>query len=204
MTRQDVIGLIAMLESEYPNSYYRMTNEQRAAKVGLWMDEFREDDPAAVYLAVRLIMKTGREFAPNIGAIREKMRQLQEPEELDEAKAWALVSKACKNGLYGYKTEYEALPPEVQAAVGCPEQLRDWAMVEEGDFQTVVSSNFRRAYRAQQTRRRETAALPEHVRAVVEGLAGMMQIGSTGDRKFIEACGKKQSQQDKQKEGQTS
>ena len=147
-----------------------------ALKIELWIREFEQDDFNLVYSAVRLLIRENRDFAPNIGNIREKMRFLSSPQELTEVEAWALVSKACENGYYGYNKEFAKLPPEVQRAVGRPEQLRDWSVVDMDTFQTVISSNFMRSYRTSLARERELSMIPADIRAMIQGAADKMKM----------------------------
>ena len=91
--------------------------------------------------------------------------------------AWALVSKACSNGIYGYREEFAKLPPEVQRAVGAPEVLREWAMMESDTVQSVIASNFQKNYRATQERQKELEKLPQNVRDMLAGVAGNLMIG---------------------------
>ena len=87
-----------------------------------------------------------------------------------------MVSKACSNGIYGYREEFAKLPPEVQRAVGAPEQLREWAMMDSDTVQSVVASNFQRNYRASQTRAREQAKLPPNVLQMIAGVSERMML----------------------------
>ena len=171
-----IAKILTLLQSEYPNSFSNMDGRMMALKKRLWESEFQNDDITLVYAAVRLLMKESREFAPNIGHIRDKMRLLCEPEELTEAQAWALVSKACRNSLYNAKTEFDRLPPDVRRAVGTPDQLKAWAAMEEETVQSVVASNFRRSYRVQRDRSREMQLLPPEIRAQIGGIAGGMAM----------------------------
>lgn len=171
-----IAKILTLLQAEYPNSFSNMDTRTMALKKTLWESEFQNDDLTLVYAAVRLLMKERREFAPNIGHIRDKMRLLREPEELSEAQAWAMVSKACQNSLYNAKREFDNLPPEVQQAVGAPEQLKAWAAMEEETVQSVVASNFRRSFRTQQSRNRELSMLPPDIRAAICGAADRMRM----------------------------
>lgn len=167
--------ILTLLQSEYPNSFANMDDRTKRIKLSLWKSEFGQDDHSLVYAAVRLYMKNPEKFAPTIGQIREKMNELTQAAagtpEIPEQAAWALVSKACSNGLYGYREEFAKLPPDVQRAVGAPEQLKAWAMMDAEAVESVVASNFMRAYRTQQKRDKELALLPEELRARITGKA---------------------------------
>ena len=103
------------------------------------------------------------------GQIKEKLTAMQTPERT-ETEAWAMVSKALHNSLYGYREEFDKLPPEVQGAVGNAEMLREWARLDEDEVQTVVASNFQRSYRARARTVREFGKLPASVRETLPAL----------------------------------
>lgn len=176
MKKKEIAQLLSLIESEYPQSFRGLSDEQRMLKAGLWEKEFENDDPMVVYSAVRTLMRTGREFAPSCGQIREKMNEFMTINELDEQQAWNLVVKACSNGFYGYRTEFEKLPPEVRRAVGRAEQLKEWAVVDSDTFQTVIASNFKRSYRTAQEREKELARIPAEVRAMITGVSERMAL----------------------------
>lgn len=170
--------LLTLLQSEYPSSFTGMDARTMRLKTELWEREFAKDDINLVYAAIRAYMESPERFAPSIGQVREKMRLLTQKESLSEQAAWALVSRACRNGLYGYQKEFDKLPAEVQRAVGVPEQLRAWAAMDADTLESVVASNFMRSYRAQTAKDKEIAMLPQEVRQMLGGISeGMKLIG---------------------------
>ena len=170
MTGEETRTILTLLQTEYPQSFAKMDDRQMAMKLKLWASEFQYDDYKAVYAMVRAIMSAGnREFAPNIGVIREKLRSYSVDGELTENGVWALVSKAISNGIYGYAEEYVKLPIDVQKAVGEAEQLKRWAMMPVDEVQSVVASNFQRSFRVHAQRSRELAAMPKQVRELITG-----------------------------------
>lgn len=178
MTDEQTAKILTLLQAEYPNSFSRLDDRGMDLKLELWTREFAEDDFNLVYSAVRLLMKTGRSFAPNIGEIRDRMTQLTSPENsMTEQEAWALVSRACSNGLYGYREEFEKLPPEIQQAVGAPEQLKEWAALDAETVQSVVASNFMRGFRATRQRAKEEALIPPEIRQRLSGIVGAADSG---------------------------
>lgn len=180
MTRSDVIGIMAILETAYPSYYAKSSDRQRMEAVNLWAELFSDDDPRLVGAAVKTIIVGGGAFPPSIGEIKNKMHDLTAPEEISETEAWAMVSRACANGIYGYEAEFAKLPPTVQAAVGRPEQLREWAMMDGETVQSVVASNFMRGYKTAMRREKETAMIPESVKTLLNGVGSrlMMEDGS--------------------------
>ena len=169
MKKTEIAQLLSLIEAEYPQSFRGLSEEQRNLKLGLWEKEFENDEAMVVYAAARTLMRSGREFAPTSGQIREKMTEFSDVNTLDEQQAWALVAKACSNGSYGYRTEFEKLPPTVQKAVGRAEQLRDWAAIDVDTLQTVVASNFMRSYRTALAREKEMSRIPSEVLARITG-----------------------------------
>ena len=173
MTANEVSRILTLIQAEYPHSFEKLDARQMALKEELWEKEFANDDPTLVYTAVRMLFENGIRFAPNIGEIRSKMRMLTKPETLTESEAWALVSKACRNGSYGYKEEFAKLPPAVQKAVGRPEQLKEWAAMDADIVQSVIASNFMRSYKVVEERQRELDNYPPALLDVINSI----QIG---------------------------
>ena len=170
--------LITLLQSEYPNSFVNYDERLLKLKIELWEKEFANDDLNVVYAAIRTYMRSPERFAPTIGQIREKMDMLTEPDKLSEVAAWALVSKACRNGYYGYKEEFAKLPPEIQQAVGRPEQLREWSQMDENTVQSVVASNFMRSFRTTQQRNKELSMIPAEVREMLSGVTKKLELNA--------------------------
>ena len=84
--------------------------------------------------------------------------------------AWALVSRALRNGYYGANEEFEKLPPLVQKAVGSPGNLRNWAQTDAKSIENVIQSNFMRAYKTVVNREKEVERMPADVRALIENV----------------------------------
>lgn len=177
MTYEDTLAVLSILKAAYPNFYRGMTKQDAEGVVNLWYDMFKAEPGSLVIAAVKTLLETDdKGFPPHIGAVKEKLRMLTQKEEMTEMEAWGLVSRALKNGLYGYREEWERLPETVRSAIGAPEQLRDWAMMDVDTVNSVVSSNFQRAYRAKAKREREVAALPAEVRAMLREASGVIAL----------------------------
>lgn len=172
MTRQETGEIMAILKVAYPHSFKDISVSDGVAMLNLWTMMFEADSKEDVHAAVKALIATRTDgYSPTIGEVKEQMQKLRKCNELDEGAAWALVSKACANGLYHYNEEFAKLPAEVQAAVGAPEQLRAWAMMDADTVESVVASNFQRNFRARQARQREQEKLPPSVQNVIAGIA---------------------------------
>lgn len=168
MTRDDVIKIMSVLRGAYPHFYRDISKQEAYDTINLWTDMFSNDDASIVSAAVKsLIDGDDKGFPPTIGQVKAKMRLLVGSDELTEAEAWNLVSKAVKNGLYGAVEEFEKLPPAVKRIVGSLSQLRDWASMDSDTLHSVVASNFQRSYKVVATREKEIAALPDDVKKLI-------------------------------------
>lgn len=170
MNRKETQGVLALLRAAYPNFYKGQTKEDLLAVVNLWQIQFADFACEDVIRAVHALIATRTEgFPPTIGAVKEQAAKLTEKSSLSEAEAWAMVSRAARNGLYRCREEYDKLPPAVQKAVGDAEQLRTWAAMDEETVASVVASNFARSYRTVLAREKEALLLPQKSKDALPG-----------------------------------
>lgn len=168
MTREDTIKILSVLRGAYPAFYRDITKQEAETTIALWAAMFDEEPCELVGAAVKaFISGDTKGFPPSIGQIKERIRQITQPEEMTEQAAWSLVSKALRNSTYGSEEEFKKLPPEVQAVVHDPGQLRQWAMSPADDVETVIASNFMRSFRAKQKASKEYLALPTSVKQLM-------------------------------------
>lgn len=167
MTELDAKQVLQICKINWPQSFQKLNAEEMRAMLDLWTEMFKDDSATLVKAAVKTIIAAGnREFAPNVGAIKEQMRKLTAgAEEMTEAEAWAKIRKAISNGYYGAEQEFEKLPPLCRTVVGSPQQLREWSTMDSETVHSVVSSNVQRAYKTIQQRERESAKVPEDIKA---------------------------------------
>ena len=185
MNRKEVMQILSVLKAAYPHSFKDMTKLDGEALVNLWTRQFAEEDPTAVSAAVdALISMRTTGYSPTVGEIKDQLHRLRTVDGLNDAQAWHLVEKACRRGLYNAQEEFDKLPPNVQTAVGGPEQLKAWAMMDSDTVNSVIASNFRRTYKTVQEREKEKALMPPEVRAFVAGVADKMKLGG-GEQKTI-------------------
>lgn len=168
MTREDTIKVLSILRGAYPGFYRDITKQEAESTIVLWAAMFEEEPFELVGAAVKaFITADAKGFPPAIGQIKERIRQITTPEEMTEQEAWALVSKAIRKSTYGSVEEFEKLPPEIQAVVHDPGQLRQWALSEADEVETVIASNFMRSFRAKQKHIKEYMALPTEVKRLM-------------------------------------
>lgn len=172
MTAKQSALILATLRAAYPGFYRDMTADDIQTAVNLWHGLFADEDYTVVLAAVQALIKTRTStFPPVPGEVTEQIHKLTHPDELSSADAWALVKRAASRGLYNATEEFEALPAAVQRVVGSPNQLRSWASVDPQEFETVVASNFRRAYESRRASDREYEALPQGAKEVMQAIS---------------------------------
>lgn len=177
MTREETIKVLAVLKAAYPAFYRGMKADELNGIVNLWASQFEGDDYKTVGAAVQAHIATDTKgYPPHIGAIKEAIRKITQPDEMSEMEAWGYVASALRNSGYNSVTEFDKLPPVVRRIVGSPSQLREWAMMDSDTVQSVVQSNFMRSYRVRAQSEREYLALPKSVRELMGQLAGSMAM----------------------------
>ena len=176
MTIQETSAIMDILAAAYPQFYKNVPDEDRWNAAQLWADIFADDALNVVASAVKwLISSDTKGYPPVPGQVKEKIREMQSPDEISEMEAWSKVRRAISNSAYHATEEWERLPEEVKRVVS-PSDLRVWALADVEGIDTVVQSNFMRSYRARQQRAREYAVLPADVRAVLEGVAKRLSL----------------------------
>ena len=179
MTKSESAKLISIMQANYPDSIKNMTDEAIMVLIELWAKVFDNDSFESVSAAVMAHMATDtNRFMPPVGVIKNMLVKLQSPVEMTEGEAWGYVSKALRNSIYNADREFEKLPESVQRVVGSPNQLREWAAVDLSELQTVIASNFQRSFRARVASDKEYKALPDNVKAMIEGGVKNEQIES--------------------------
>lgn len=175
MTRQETGIIMDILTTAYPAFYNGRNAPDMRMTVNLWAEMFAEDDVKIVAAAVKALIATDdKGFPPHIGAVKNRIRQISNPDEMTEQEAWALISKALRDGYYNAEAEFAKLPPLVQDVVHDPRQLREWSMMDESTVQSVVASNVQRSFRAKAQSRRDFEALPKDVQVLAKTFAAAL------------------------------
>lgn len=164
MTRDETKKILMVMQASFPN-YHPV---DPAATLNTWelmLQEYTYEQISMALKAYILADTTG--FAPSIGQLVEKVSVICAPNELNELEAWALVSKALRNGYYGAEQEFDKLPSLVQKAVGQPSQLRQWSQTDSESVENVIQSNFIRTYRAVLKREHDVFKMPSEIRSMI-------------------------------------
>lgn len=172
MNVQETKLILAVLKAAYPASFRNLTSKDANSVVSLWADMFSVEDYALVSAAVKsLISSRTVGYSPTIGEVREKITELTNPDRLTPFEAWRLVMRAASNSGYHAQEEYDKLPPLVQKALRGPETLREYAMMDAEQLNTVIASNFRKSFEIMCKREETAAMLPEDVKTMIGSLS---------------------------------
>lgn len=182
MEFNQVKELLTVIRLNYPQSFRDYKKAQSEAYLAMMYEAFKDDPADLVISAVKaIIYGDTREFAPNIGQIKNKMFEMSNTG-MSEQEAWSMVRKACTNGIYGADEEYAKLPPTIQKLVGSPDQIREWAMMDSDELNTVVASNFMRSYKVRSGKDKEYQMLPNDIKQMIGSLTNEMKmIGGKDD-----------------------
>ena len=172
MTRNQTIQVLKILKKAYPNFYKGFSKEDSKDAIDLWTTMFEDEDVFTVANAVKAhIAMDEKGFPPVIGQIKSKIQSLSRKSIVTEFEAWEKVKNAVRNSLYNSSEEYDKLPENIQRLIGSPLTLREWAMLDISEFNTVVQSNFMRSYRAKAEHEKEYLAMPKSVKEFVKEIS---------------------------------
>lgn len=177
MNHKQAHQTLMLLQANYPDCFRGMSEEAAEVKINLWADMFADEPFELVIAAAKAhIAADTRGFMPTVGQLKERIAMMRADSNMTEMEAWNLVSSALKNSTYGAEEEFRKLPPPIKRAVGSPNQLREWALMDSETVQSVVASNFQRSFRAWQERDKDYAKLPQSIKNFI-GQFAETQLG---------------------------
>lgn len=161
MKPSEMATLIGMIQEIWP-TFLNGRNIVRTTE--LWHELFAEETFDEMLHAIRTYAcRDDRGFPPPIGMLKKLVWQ-QRNEQISEQSAWEIV-KAQFCGSSAHPTEnFSKLPELVQKCVGSPSTLMKWGQMGEDELESVIASNFRRAYRESVQQKRECDVLPPSLR----------------------------------------
>ncbi|KAK8835469.1 hypothetical protein M9Y10_004573, partial [Tritrichomonas musculus] len=164
--------VLKILKKAYPNFYKGFSKGDSKDAIDLWAMMFEDEDVFTVANAVKAhIAMDEKGFPPVIGQIKSKIQSLSRKSIVTEFEAWEKVKNAVRNSLYNSGEEYAKLPENIQKLIGSSSTLREWAMLDISELDTVVQSNFMRSYRAGVEYEKEYLAMPKSVREFIEEIS---------------------------------
>lgn len=166
MTKQEFYEIAKKLQAIYTNQRFMEKQET----MDVWFALFQGAPLKAMAAAVSAhVMESP--YPPTPADINKQISRLRKgnSDSLPSAEeSWAMVRKAVRNAGYHAEEEFEKLPEIVQKAIGTPQNLAAWAMMEIDAFETVQKSHFTRLYNGLVERERSEERLPRNIRSVIE------------------------------------
>lgn len=168
MTREQTVDLVRSIVNIFPN----WKPENLTETVNAWHWALEEYPAPAIKGSLQIYLKTNKSgFAPSVSQLIDGMHKPKDQDRMTEGEAWYLVKKAIADSNYNAKERFEELPPDIQRAVGGYEMLRQWAMTDSDEINTVIMSNFQRTYKAVVSQNEYAERVPAAISDLVKNLA---------------------------------
>lgn len=168
MKKSETVDCITYLSAAYPGAYKRFTEQKFETLIAVWYNTFSEYPFATVMVGIQgYISSDTSGFPPSPGQVVKAIQDITRQEETTSMEAWALVKKAANSPRDRAKEVFDSLPPLIQKVIGGHGQLLAWGNIGEDEFETVIQSNFMRAYEAEKKRQNQIEMIPERIRKLM-------------------------------------
>lgn len=172
MTRDEVVAVLGILKTAYPQFYKDMSKQEMFNTIDLWTEMFSHENPMLVTAAVKNLINSFK-WIPTIADIKEEMYKLTDTEQESPIEIWNKIKGAIRNSGYNSYEEFQKLPEIAKKFVGSPNQLREWALsVDYNDG--VVKGQFLKQYDVLVKREKDSKLMLPEVRDIVEKLSSNM------------------------------
>jgi hypothetical protein len=164
MTREEFAILVKAMKAVYSSENFIADKDA----FDVWYELLKDLSYEQANIAVQKYM-VSEKFPPTIADIRTKATEIftQAEERMSELQAWSLVWKAIQNSGYHADEEFDKLPEACKIAVGNPANLKEWALMDAEQVETVEQSHFIRNYRTALQRINEDARLPNGMKVLI-------------------------------------
>lgn len=171
MTSEEFIPLAKGMRAAYCAQSF--LPDEEALK--LWYRMLKDLDGKTVAAAVYKHISSCK-FPPTIADIREQCAAIESGGEKNWLEGWGMVVRAIgRHGTYGRKEaikklrEFDPLTADVVEKMG-------WQNLCESENQVADRANFRIAYEAYATRKKELAKLPPNLANMITGISEQMML----------------------------
>lgn len=161
MMKEETRQLLTVLRVNYPHSFARLSDEETFVFLDLWAEAFKDDPAELVVQAVKaIIYGDKREFAPNIGQVKDRMYTMTHSGMLDADRAWEMVKQAVQRGDRGKREEWEKFPEEIKDGIGSFGTLVEWGRMDAESFDRVIMPFFKKGYKERLQKKRMFDLMP--------------------------------------------
>lgn len=168
MNRTEILKIMAVMKAAYPNYYSKKGGEELESIVNLWEEMLKDVSYELASIGLKSLIKTRTDtFPPNIAELRESVSMLIEADTTN-IDMWNLIAKACRNGYYGSKEEFNKLPPDCQRWVGNPQNIKELSQLDTNTLNTVVRGQFLKTIPEVKKTGKALKSLPFEVREKIQ------------------------------------
>jgi hypothetical protein len=162
---KETLQILSVLRMAYPGYYAKLSESDAVSMAKLWSRMFADDLYQEVDAAVQILICSESEFPPNIGQVKKQIASMKT--DTDSAiSAWNQVKSAMK--FTNCVQNFNALPELSRRVVGSPNQLKEWALMDPAQINTIVQSNFLKSYKEIEGNFRAQEALPASTQNLIE------------------------------------
>lgn len=169
MDKAEAGKLLLEIDAAYPKYLDKVTPAKMQAMANMWalvLENFSLKEAERGLASYVATDTTG--FAPSPGQIIARIRAFNHEASMSAEEAWRVVEMAVQHALRDAQETYNAFPDAIKMAIGSPGALRDMAMLDTQQLETVEHSQFIRAYNTIQTREEIRARTPMSAARLLE------------------------------------
>lgn len=175
MIKSDIATIIGILKTGYPQ-YYKDRNSI-IDTTNLWYEMFENDDINLIKIAVKnYITNSTSGFPPTIGEIKNELYKLTLGDEKQDIELWNELKSAIRSGIYYSAEIFPTLSKELQIYLKNPMQLKELAMSNADDLETVQKGIFLKQMPIIKQREKEKIMMLPERREMLEKLAEKMSV----------------------------
>lgn len=171
MTGKEVAILIYTVKANYPKFYGNMDKNEFDSLASVWLSCLGDYEFNIAQAGLKLYFTTEKSgFPPTVGQVIDCIHKITDREDdtITELDAWGMVYKAICNSNYNAEQEYDKLPNVVKKSIGNYSQLKQWAMLDTNEVQTVIQSNFMRSYRQAKSDDKDYRRMSSDIRDAID------------------------------------
>jgi hypothetical protein len=175
VNKSDIATIIGIIRTAYPQ-YYKDKNSI-IDTTELWYEIFQGDDINAIKVAVKsYIANNTSGFPPSIGEIKNELYKLYKGDEKSDVELWNELKSALRNGIYYADEIFPNLSKELQQFLGNPASLKELAMMDIEQIDTVQKGIFLKQLPIIKQREKEKQMMLPDRREMIEKLANKWDI----------------------------
>ena len=182
MNREECTKCLTVLRVNYQSFARNMTASDANAVITSWEMCFKDEPYELVSMAIYDLIQTKKDFAPDIAAIKERIREMQAVVcgEHTNEELWNILKRAASRSAYNAEEEFEKLPPILQRYIGGPSGLYDMSQTDATTVDTVQRGIFLKNIDNMKSREDFQQRLSPAARDMLQGFSGGMRLTDGG------------------------